>query len=1221
MPPDLPLVKDETPLFEDYLNSAFPCDDLFFNAKIDDVDGSPLLRTYSEDNAVSSSPESSHSCSSKDDSLHEADSDVSLAIKISNNSSDVALAKKKKTKKTADCLAAVPPMVKLPSPSRDTVQESPYRKPSGSVDARGNDMLNYQLNLHGIPSKSRVETQIRLGVQVVQVVTEGSALRETAIGDRFKWLKLPSWAMAKEKLKLQNRRDAPPTIDPNRIIFLDARVVKSTEPLEDVAICAGCVIRERKRAQRKKEPPKRNASSAGGEPVATQEQSELLPLPDEERKILVFNCPELLEIANGEVMIPTRVTCYCRHHKEKDGFRIIITLRDALNNVLASTSSELVLITDDHKTTGKVQRIKEQSTNSVKGRPFNILSTSSSSIKPDEDKSLCANDNSLKQQSQAVSAMPLSRRSSISSTTTTSKKRKADSHIHMTSQQQNSSTGTNSKLQRLPNSLSMTNICQSDFATPVPGSRVHSRMASPIGSTRHVERSPSQDSLFNFMNSSAEQHAIGTRMHSPVQSASIANSISSPEHGFFDTSMDELMHDRNLSMSPRTRTWDYIMDNASTSQAVNSDRQSSIIMPPTAPQNTTQAISPVISRMIPAEGPLQGGTEVTILGNGFYPGMTAMFGDAAAVPTHCWSSTTLVCVLPPATNAGPVPVTFKEHPYSVGAKMFTYMDETDRALFELALQVIGLKTTGRLETARDVAMRICSSKMPSESVDTNMSALPLHRLRTALGLPEGPSDTEELVRRCLLYLHEIDTDGPTRLSLRSKSGHTMLHLAIMKNYYGLVSDLLIGGCNVNIRDRTSFTALHTAALGGDYTMCKLLLAGGSSNVSMCTSDGRTAYDIATMHDDEELLEILDPWIGSSQRLTSHSVRTSRSNSLGSWQHDASSPSTPTSEISQASFEARFARSLVMSDNSHDRPILSRSSGTRTQPASRAQSPIGRMSVSEGPSERRRSRSVNNLSLADLSRGDLQALYEESKVSHPTGDSSVPLDAQTVMHNLLQLQQTWMAFLSETSPLWLQKTLANANASLPEVLKTSPNSLVQHMHLTSSPIATFHAMLPNMPQIRPLTRSTSHEGPQSRSAIKATPATDPGWLQNLVVSLGAPPSYAEAVSSVATGASGSGPAQGTMTEAASGLHAATDAPRRPDLPTVDEDRWFGRSLSMPFRSQCRIAEMTPEQQRAQVKRFQKPADKMMFFFWLPCLLFFIAMSIGKAFVDKVFDIVY
>ncbi|RKP07093.1 hypothetical protein THASP1DRAFT_4896, partial [Thamnocephalis sphaerospora] len=38
--------------------------------------------------------------------------------------------------------------------------------------------------------------------------------------------------------------------------------------------------------------------------------------------------------------------------------------------------------------------------------------------------------------------------------------------------------------------------------------------------------------------------------------------------------------------------------------------------------------------------------------------------------------------------------------------LFTYVGTSDRALMELALQVVGLRMTGRLEAAHQIAMRI-----------------------------------------------------------------------------------------------------------------------------------------------------------------------------------------------------------------------------------------------------------------------------------------------------------------------------------------------------------------------------------------------------------------------------------------------------------------------------------------------------------------------------------
>ena len=130
-----------------------------------------------------------------------------------------------------------------------------------------------------------------------------------------------------------------------------------------------------------------------------------------------------------------------------------------------------------------------------------------------------------------------------------------------------------------------------------------------------------------------------------------------------------------------------------------------------------QAPAPRISRLIPGEGPVHGGIEVTVLGENFVRDLICVFGDSPAMTTHFWSSNTLICILPPSANPGPVVVGIKGLPLSVeegnSLQLFTYKDDSDRSLLELALQVVGLKMTGRLEDAKNVARRSESSTLDS----------------------------------------------------------------------------------------------------------------------------------------------------------------------------------------------------------------------------------------------------------------------------------------------------------------------------------------------------------------------------------------------------------------------------------------------------------------------------------------------------------------------------
>ena len=101
-----------------------------------------------------------------------------------------------------------------------------------------------------------------------------------------------------------------------------------------VRICSGCIERERKRAQRKK---------------TKNTEEEHLWLRDELKRIIVFNCAEVVEWSNPSstdtsdypqnlvgfgdtgfpedaphVEIPMRIACYCRHQDEKAGFQYVL---------------------------------------------------------------------------------------------------------------------------------------------------------------------------------------------------------------------------------------------------------------------------------------------------------------------------------------------------------------------------------------------------------------------------------------------------------------------------------------------------------------------------------------------------------------------------------------------------------------------------------------------------------------------------------------------------------------------------------------------------------------------------------------------------------------------------------------------------------------------------------------------------------------------------------
>lgn len=236
--------------------------------------------------------------------------------------------------------------------------------------------------------------------------------------------------------------------------------------------------------------------------------------------------------------------------------------------------------------------------------------------------------------------------------------------------------------------------------------------------------------------------------------------------------------------------------------------------------------SPQIHRVIPSSGSVRGGIEITFLGQGFRPGLIAMFGDSPAVSTQCWSESTIIAHSPPAHVAGPVRVSFQGVPQTGNGSVFTYVQDTDSKLVELALQVVGFKMSGRLEDPGDVAQQIVSGGGDEHSV---------------LGRSGDVADPENLVLRLLEVCR-----APGRianLNLRNSEGQTMLHLASLLSWTRTCQALLASGSRIDVQDVSGYTALHFASLGGHRSITRLLLSMGADPFQR-THLHQTAAEIA-----------------------------------------------------------------------------------------------------------------------------------------------------------------------------------------------------------------------------------------------------------------------------------------------------------------------------------------------------------------------------------------
>jgi hypothetical protein len=271
---------------------------------------------------------------------------------------------------------------------------------------------------------------------------------------------------------------------------------------------------------------------------------------------------------------------------------------------------------------------------------------------------------------------------------------------------------------------------------------------------------------------------------------------------------------------------------------------------------------PQIQRVIPSQGSVRGGIEVTLLGSGFYSGLVAKYGDVKAITTQCWSDSTIVTHIPPAAVPGPVVVSF-DGINTANPQIFTYIDDTDMQLIELALQVVGLKMNGKLEDARNIAMRIVGNdNNPSGGSTPNGG--------------HGLANHEQVTLRCIELVTRNEGKMPN-WQLRNNEGQTMMHLAASLGYYRVISALISQGARIDLQDVNGMTPLHFAALRGRRRIVKKLLR--------CHADpfNRTLSDQTVMGIASESVEDLLPY-GMTHReyfQLNHGRRSSSTSTLAS----------------------------------------------------------------------------------------------------------------------------------------------------------------------------------------------------------------------------------------------------------------------------------------------------------------------------------------------------
>ena len=180
---------------------------------------------------------------------------------------------------------------------------------------------------------------------------------------------------------------------------------------------------------------------------------------------------------------------------------------------------------------------------------------------------------------------------------------------------------------------------------------------------------------------------------------------------------------------------------------------------------------------------------------------------------------------------------------------------------ELALQVVGLKMTGKIEDAKNVAMRIvgnASGDGPDSQGGSNsnmMQLVPLSTtrdLRPLLFARAGENDNFESLIVDFLGIIDtpLDNSAPDSISTLDAISHasasgqqTLLHLASFLGFSSLTSFLVKHGADLDARDRNGFTPLHFAAISGSSSCASVLVEAGA-DLAIVNVLGKTPKEIA-----------------------------------------------------------------------------------------------------------------------------------------------------------------------------------------------------------------------------------------------------------------------------------------------------------------------------------------------------------------------------------------
>lgn len=848
------------------------------------------------------------------------------------------------------------------------------------------------LHIAPISTKSRVETQINIvmtlekpppGVEHLHLplhtIAKSKLLAKDDV-DKAKTLELHTMlvctsAMHNPQLKekalqhaaLQNNMDVQRRAEQLREASDDDKndmknVAEDDKPANggEVRICNNCIQRERKRAGRKKlkrEEEQQHWERYETERVVVFNSNEYLPfkLPEQNQREASTTEDQLYNPPDGALQVTAamRIACYCRHQSEKEGFRVIFTLKDIHCNVVAQQMSDSILITDDHKTHPQSFSTTMPGDVYYQNAAFapNGLTTSYSMVGmsdlPSQVHQFTSSRSTGNLQALAYGGQQFNPHSHVHqlptsgyASQTTSATMTPTSLSRPASPTSAGQSGPNKKRKsssfhrRVPSGLTMTP--RVDTSQP-PSSNVPSASLSitspfsPNGGNFNAQNEGSYMTIPHNGNAAQyfgsgpptpndNSHAF-TFSQSQIDNMTRAQNASAyfshPSSAVPSRASSPVLQQSRANMAAYAR-----QPTQTPTNSVQGRQQQHMYAAPNqqaqmrsaGADETGHTPPPTIVKITPAEGPSTGGTEVSIYGYNFTNGTQVQFGDQLAT-TVFYGPQALLATSPPS-RAGGVDVTLvlpqqgSNRPYSSPSgqrTIFTYTDTNPR-LMEMALRFLSQQNTGNQMNwnrfAHDVANQYLANNIGQSGIHPQGYGGGGGNGGGGNMLAAAATEVEEMVLKVFDLVDVSESPRQPEYDMAAQNGDTMLSLACALGMHRVAAALLARGANPDVRDKGGYTPLMHAALHKRTKTFQLLIVRGA-DPTIRSLMGYAAIDLVpkdARNDFQQILQTTPRSRSTRPALHSHISSSSFASSTPSW--DISSASFYESEIGSSAAQSR-----------------------------------------------------------------------------------------------------------------------------------------------------------------------------------------------------------------------------------------------------------------------------------------------------------------------------